>query len=310
MKRIYFTIVALVMATMCVAQNATEFLPLSVVVEQQAEPFPAQAKGILQNRLLQLLSNNGVAGMDYLSQFFLTAVVEPVDKDVLAGPPAKVVETMDVTLFIADYSAQKVLASTTMRVKGVGENENRCYLKALSNLNLNNPKMKAFVQEGKEKIVRYYDSEAANILKKAAYLAGQKQYEEALSMIALIPSQCKAYDEALQQGLSIYQQLIDQRCVELLAQARMAWAAEQNATGAQKAGEFLAEIYPDAKCYEDAMSLYKEIKGKVLDDWKFEMKQYQDGIDLEKQRINAIREVGVAFGKGQQPTTTNIGFLK
>ena len=90
----------------------------------------------------------------------------------------------------------------------------------------------------------------------------------------------------------------------------MAWAAEQNATGAQKAGEFLAEIYPDAKCYEDAMNLYKEIKGKVLDDWEFEMKQYQDGIDLEKQRINAMREVGVAFGKGQQPTTTNIGFLK
>ena len=48
----------------------------------------------------------------------------------------------------------------------------------------------------------------------------------------------------------------------------------------------------------------------MLDDWKFEMKQYQDGIDLEKQRINAMREVGVAFGKGQQPTTTNIGFLK
>ena len=310
MKRIYISIVAHVMATMCMAQNATEFLPLSVVVEQQAEPFPAQAKGILQNRLLQLLSHNGVAGMDYLSQFFLTAVVEPVDKDVLAGPPAKVVETMDVTLFIADYSAQKVLASTTMRVKGIGENENRCYLKALGNLNLNNQQMKAFVQEGKEKIVRYYDSEAANILKKAAYLAGQKQYEEALSMIALIPSQCKAYDETLQQGLSIYQQLIDQRCVELLAQARMAWAAEQNAIGAQKAGEFLAEIYPDAKCYEDAMSLYKEIKGKVLDDWKFEMKQYQDGVDLEKQRIGAMREVGVAFGKGQQPTTTNIGFLR
>ena len=176
MKRLYISIVAFMMAMVCMAQNATEFLPLSVVVEQQAEPFPAQAKGILQNRLLQLLSNNGVAGLDYLNQFFLTAVVAPVDKDVVAGPPAKVVETMDVTLFIADYLAQNVLASTTMRVKGIGENENRCYLKALSNLNLNNPQIKTFIAEGKEKILRYYDSEAANILKKATYLAAQKQY--------------------------------------------------------------------------------------------------------------------------------------
>ena len=54
------------------------------------------------------------------------------------------------------------------------------------------------------------------------------------------------------------------------------------------------------------MALYKEIKGKVLDDWKFEMKVYQDGVDTERERIHAIRDVGVAFGKGQQPTTTNL----
>ena len=69
-------------------------------------------------------------------------------------------------------------------------------------------------------------------------------------------------------------------------------------------------IYPDAKCYKEAQQLYDEIKSKVLDDWKFEMKIYQDGVDLESQRINAIRDIGVAYGEGQQPTSTYIGWIR
>ena len=95
---------------------------------------------------------------------------------------------------------------------------------------------------------------------------------------------------------------MDQVCVENLAAAKAAWAAEQNSTGAAEAGKYLSEIYPDAKCYGDAEELYKEIKGKVLDDWKFEMKKYNDQVALESQRINAAREIGVAYGNHQQPT--------
>ena len=69
-------------------------------------------------------------------------------------------------------------------------------------------------------------------------------------------------------------------------------------------------ILPDAGCYDEAMELYREIKGKVLDDWKFEMKKYQDGVDLEKQRIDAMRQVGVAYGNHQPAQTTSIEFLR
>ena len=58
------------------------------------------------------------------------------------------------------------------------------------------------------------------------------------------------------------------------------------------------------------MELYREIKGKVLDDWKFEMKKYQDGIDLEKLRIDAAHQVGVAYGTHQPAQTTSIEFLR
>lgn len=309
MKKITNLLLGLVMSATMMAQE-TQYLPISVYVESMAEPFPAAAQAQVKNKLNQLLTKNGIASMDYMGQFFLTALVVPQQKDIVGSAPAKIAETMEMTLYIADYTNKVVFATTSTTIRGIGDTEAKCYMNALKGINLNSPEMTAFVQEGKAKILAYYDHEADNIIKKAQYLATQKQYEEALSMVVTIPVQCKRYDEALKAGLNIYQQYIDYQCDINIAKARTLWAAEQNATGAQKAGEYLALILPEAKCYGDASALVREIQAKVLDDWKFEMKQYQDGVDIEKQKINAMREVGVAFGRGQQPTTTNIGFLR
>ena len=48
----------------------------------------------------------------------------------------------------------------------------------------------------------------------------------------------------------------------------------------------------------------------MLADWEWEMKKYQDGVDLEKQYVEAWTEVGVAYGNNQQPVTTYIGWLR
>lgn len=308
MKKIML-LLGIVTALTITAQN-TQFLPISVLVEEVVEPYPATAQAQIKNKLNQVLTQNGIASMDYLGQFFLTALVVPQTKDIIPGPPMKVSETMDMAFYIADYTNKVVFASTTITVRGIGETEAKCYMNAIRNLDTASPKLAQLVQDGKQKIVDYYDSEVDNIIKKANFLASTKQYEEALNLIVTIPAQCSKYDEALREGLAIYQQYIDNQCHINLAAARQAWAAEQNKVGAQKAGEYLSLIYPDAGCYDEAMQLYKEIKGKVLDDWHFEMQIYKDGVDIEKAKINAMREVGVAFGRGQQPTTTNIGFLR
>ena len=58
------------------------------------------------------------------------------------------------------------------------------------------------------------------------------------------------------------------------------------------------------------MALYNEIKAKVLEDWQFEMKQYQDGVDIQKLQIEAARQIGIAYGNNQPNQTTNIEFLR
>ena len=309
MKKIFsIALAALMSATMFAAE--TQYLPISVYAADDAETFPQGAKAMMENKLTQLLTKNGIAGLDYLGQFLLTATTTPLDKDVIPGPPMKISEKMEMNLYIIDAYAKTIFSATSFTIKGLGETENRCYVNAIRNMPLQSPAITKFIEDGKTKIIEYYDHEADNILKKARMLTFEKQYEEALYLVSLIPQQSKKYDEALAAGLEIYQSYLDYQCNINLASARQAWAAEQNSFGAKAAGEYLANILPDAKCYGEAMDLYKEIKAKVLDDWKFEMKKYQDGVDLEKARIEAMRAVGVAYGNHQPNKEINIEFLR
>lgn len=305
------TIFSLAMALMSVTLMAvdTQFLPISVVVGDMVEPFPAGAKALMENKLTQVLTRNGIAGIDYQGQFVLTAVTVPLDKDVIPGPPAKISEKMELSLYIVDALNRTIFSSTSMTVRGLGENENKCYMNALSRMPIQSEQLAKFVAEGKEKIVSYYDAKGPQMIQKAQTLARMKQFEEALNILMMIPEECKHYNDALAASLAIYQQYLDNECNKNLAAAHMAWAAEQNSMGAEKAGQFLGQILPDAACYGDAMALYKEIKGKVLDDWKFEMKVYQDGVDIEKQRIQAMRDIGVAYGQNQPKETYHFDFI-
>ena len=309
MKKIYSLMLATLMSVSLFAAETT-FLPISVMAGDNIESFPAGAKALIENKLTQVLTNNGIAGMDYSGQFILAITTTPLDKDVIAGPPSKIAEKMEMNLYIVDAYAKTVFSSTSMKVRGLGETETKCYLNAITNMPVRSPQLAKFVEEGKQKIIEYYDHEADQLIKKAQFLAKQKNYEEALSIIYLIPAQCQKYDEALEAGLEIYQQYIDNQCNINLAAARSAWAAEQNSFGAYAAGEYLQNILPDAGCYDEAMELYKEIKGKVLDDWKFEMKIHQDSIDLKKLQIISMRDVGVAYGTHQPSQNTSIEFLR
>ena len=308
MKKIFSIFVAALMSASMLAAE-TQYLPISVYAADDTESFPKGAKAMMENKLTQLLTQNGIAGMDYLGQFVLTVTTTPLDKDVIPGPPVKISEKMEMNLYIVDAYAKTIFSSTSFSVRGLGETENKCYVNAIGNMPLRTPQMAKFIEDGKNKIIEYYDHEGEALIKKANYLCQQKQYEEALYWVSLIPQQSKNYDKALEAGLNIYQAYVDNLCNINLAAARQAWAADQNAMGAALAGEYLANILPDAKCYGEAMELYKEIKGKVLDDWKFEMKKYQDGVDLEKQRIDASRQVGIAYGNHQPQKETYIEFL-
>ena len=286
-------------------------ITLSVIVPEQQDPLPAGAESYLVNKLTQVAINNGIAAGRDFGRFFIAANIGMATKDILPGPPTQISQNMEITLYIADYFDQKIYSSTTIKATGVGTNETKSFINALQNMPVKSPQLNQFVTEGKDKILAYYRQQGDLIIQQAKTLAAQRKYEEAFFLLTAIPDAVRdVYERAMDATLEIYQSYVDYLCEVNLAKARAAWAAHQNSEGAEAAGVFLSQIYPDAKCHAEAMELYTEIRDKVLADWQFEMKKWQDGIDLESQRIEAMRQIGVAYGNGQQPTTYGIGWLR
>lgn len=284
-------------------------IPIAIVAAKQ-QNVPDAVNTYIENKLHQVISQNGLGSSDYQGRFVVTASIVSATKDIIPGPPRRIAENVDITFYIVDMMEHTIFSTTTISVKAVDASEEKALIKAVCSINVKMPQIKSFVSEGRNKIVSYYSSHADQIILTAKSLAKQRKYEEALYELCAIPAVCgEAYNKAIAAADGIYQEYVDYLCSENLAKARSAWMAQQNASGASAAGEYLSKIYPDAKCYKEAQSLYKEIKDKVLSDWNFEMKKYDDVIALEKQRIQAWRAVGVAYGNHQQPVDYNINWL-
>ena len=112
----------------------------------------------------------------------------------------------------------------------------------------------------------------------------------------------------------VYDLKINSEGKKLLDKAITTWAANPNQEGANEATEFIKQINPKAKCIHDASKVLKSINSKLIADEKErrrkeeEYEKRQQVIDaenakqqavLEKERINAYRQIAVEYAKNQ-----------
>lgn len=287
-------------------------VPMGVALPAQAEALPSSARSYLMDKLRQMATANGISADLSGTQFFLSAKINVVEKNILPGPPVQHSYTLSVSLYVVDDYNQKIFTSATLEVKAIGNNETKAYINGIRKINVNSAVVQSFIAEGKQKVLRYYDDNYRALLAKAKSESAMKQYDKALAMALSIPPCSKGYEQALKEAGNFYQSYVNQQCQENLAKAYAAWNAQQNKNGALEAGEYLSRIYPDAVCYKEAMALYKDMKAKVKEDVKFEMKQYNDGVAIEKQRIEMMKAIGVAYGRGPKESkdSTKIYWIK
>lgn len=269
--------------------------------------IPAEAKRALETKLNQITTNNGMGGSAVNPRFIITAVLNVGTKDIIPGPPQMIAQNIDVTLFVGDAITNTVFSNTVVSIKGVGTNENKSLIDAIKNINPKNKDISAFLEEGKNKIISYYTTQCDFIIKDAETLAKQQKIDEAIYKLALVPEVCKdCYFKCLDNLTTIYQQKIDADCKAKLAKAKLLWSGQQNQNKAEEVIEILSEVHPKANCFRDASNFAKQIEAKLKvdekDRFKLALKKYNDKIALEKQQINAYREIAVEYAKNQPKT--------
>lgn len=286
-------------------------IPLSPVVTPSADGNNfAQVESYLTNRLRMLTSKANITAGLTNGQFAITCGYDIIDKQIISGEPTKIVYSINCVMHVVDLKGKRIYSSYSKELRGIGDNETKALINTFQKVNLDNADIKNFVQQGKLKIIEYYDGNYQNIIKDAKANAAMKNFDAAIYSLMSVPECCKGYDAVAKEAKSVYQQFVNQHCNENLAQARAAWIAAPNSEGAATASVYLSEIYPDATCYGDALELAKEIKKHMGEEWKFMMRRYNDGISLERQRIKAMRDISIAYANSLPKTEVTNIFLK
>jgi len=271
--------------------------------------MPVVSRSVLQNKLNQIVTKNGMGGSAFRERFIITANVFINSKDITDGAPSMTVYKLDVTFYIGDGFEGTKFASTSIKAKGVGETEIKAYNSALNSINTNDPAFQQFIEQGKNRIIEYYNSKCDFIIKEAQTLATQSKYEEALFKLTSVPEVCKdCFDKCAAAVGPIYKKQIDKDCSSKLSQAKNIWASTQTYDGATNAADILSQIDPNAACFKDVRAFADQIAKRVKEldqrEWKFMLKQQQDEVDVTKATIKAARDIGVAYGNNQPKSIT------
>lgn len=315
MKKCIILVIACLMASITFAQEQTQTMDdaariaLSAYMDPSSS-IPNNAKKTLKDRMQKIITKNGM-GSSKNTRFIMTANVRELNLEKSETAPVIYIYNLEVNLYIGDGIDGTLFSSCSLEVKAAGDSKDKAYMAALKKIKASDPQYQSFINEGKKKIVDYYTAKCDFIITQAQTKAKNQDFDAAIAELMQVPDVCKeCYDKCMAAAQPIYQEKINQDGAKLLAEARGVWSAGQDVAAAEAAAAILAQVNPQSSAFAGAESLNAEMAKRVKEldkrEWDFMLKQQQDEVDLEKASIKAIRDIGVAYGENQQPTTYNV----
>lgn len=269
----------------------------------EGDAVPQRVCQQLQSKLKMALSRVGVAAADYDCQFFIAGRFDHAYSQEAGGVGGRVLVKTNLQLAICDGKGQKVYATASFPLKGVGGTDEQALIRALGSLNANNPEFANFVEEGKAKIVAYFSANYPTYLTKAQNALKARNYDEALYWATAIPECCDGYAKASALVQNIMKDRTNYEGDRLLAQAEGAWAANPTAEGAAEAYSYISQMDPSSTAYARAKALGNKMTTSVKADYDFQTKEkYRTEVALEQRRIKAARDAAVAWAQNQPKT--------
>ena len=208
MRKIFLMMGFAMLASAAFAQNdngkADDMERLAIAPVVDAQDAPMASKDMLASKMRQICTLNGLAGEGSNPLFSMKATIDVLSKELTATAPPMHALTLTVNLFIVDNETGNVFSQTSVDVKGVGQNETKAYIAAMRNIDPKRGQFKAFVDQGKNKIIEFYNSQCDFVISKANALKAQGRNQEASQVLYSVPKVCKdCYDQCMQMAGNI-----------------------------------------------------------------------------------------------------------
>ncbi len=258
----YFLFITLTISVFSYSQNNIgksddiSRITLNALLPEDSK-VPNDSKIFLENKLNQIVTNNGLAGTSYTNpRFIISASINEINKEQMSES-LLFYYNLDVFLYIIDVYENKIFNTTSLNIKGVGNTQSKAYNDAIKRIDPKSTEVSNFLEKGKSKIIEYYNTECDFILANANRLAKQNKYDEAIYNLDLVPNVCAScYNSSSNTIIEIYKQKINFECQKILANSKGLIAIDNY----DEAAILLSSIFPNTDCYKEAQVLLKEVK--------------------------------------------------
>ena len=293
------------------------YFPVSITLDGGAnEPYLRT----VETRLQQAFNTENLTASEGAMFDVMITPIE-ISNEVISGMRATTTVVIDLEISIQNVVTKEQFGTASVRIQGSGKDTDRAKRSAAMSLKSNNNDVLAFVKNSRANIINYYDDNLDVVLNQVKQAMELRQLEKCMWLLSSIPSCIERYGEVINVSSAVFDKYLSIDCEEKLAKAKAAWAASQNREGAILAVSFLAGIDAESSCNNEAKALLQEIKDTISrfndraqskDDelLEFDKELQRANIDNEKARIEAMRAIGIEYGKNQVQDNTIINNLK
>ncbi len=268
------------------AQSENTNLTLGIIIPEISNDFNQVQIQKLESKITQIINNSNEVSVGYTNDIVIYPVISIEETSVVEGGLQNMtVATIDLTFFIKQISTNTVYNTMSKKIKGSGNNKIQAITNAFNLIKVTDEVYKQFISSTKSKILKYYTENCKTIIQTATNLSAKQDYEQSLSLLQSIPiASINCYYEAQEKSLEVYKKYQTILCSKNITTAKSAIATNNYETALQA----LEVIDPSSTCYPEVQKLIVQISSKVA-------KKEKQELDLEKQRINAIKEIGKAY---------------
>jgi hypothetical protein len=231
---------------------------LSTFVPDNILENAPSAKKLFVTKLGQIASRNGLggSGADGNNRFIISGDLNILTKDVLPTAPPKYAVTIETNLAVGDGIDGKSFASEFIEFKGVGVSEDKAFIAAIRKINPRHKMVKELLENGKQKILEYYNAQCDFIAKEATTLSDSRNFDEAVFVLSQVPKATKeCYDSSMDLAVEITKKKFEFECQTKISEAK-ALIANGDFSGAST---LLGMYTQDMDCYSDVAALLEEI---------------------------------------------------
>ncbi len=284
-------------------------IALSVIMPENVDGLNTSQLSKLETKITQIVSSSGLAASGYNNNFVIYPKFAIYETNVVEGGMQNItVVTCEVSFFIKQVDNNVLFSSISKQVKGSGSSKEVALTNAISKIPVKDSQFQSFIDQGKTKIVQYYEQKCDDIVAKSEGLVKTQKFEEALGLLQTVPEEVDCYMKIQDKSIEAYMAYQSQKCSSQIQEAK-SLIANNNYNGALN---ILGQIDPSTKCINESQVLIKGIESKVSAEdkrqWDLKVKMQNDKASLDKQRVNATKEVAVAYYKSK-PTTINYTYV-